>query len=52
MGWVAKAVGAAIVASVLAVLVSMFAFGRPLSSSYAAAAISAAVAIVVVFLNR
>ena len=52
MGWIAKALGAALVASVLAVIVSIYAFGRPLGSSYAPAALSAAVAIVVVYLNR
>jgi len=52
MGWVAKAVGAGVVATVLAVIISIYAFGRPLEASYAPAALSAAVAIVVVYLNR
>lgn len=52
MAWKAKAFGAAIVAAVLAVLVSVVAFGRPLGSTPAPAALSAGVAVTVIYLNR
>jgi hypothetical protein len=52
MGWVAKGFGAGVVAALLAGLVSVVAFGRSPGESVAPAALSVAVAFVVVYLNR